>query len=74
MPTTIGSSTFPTGSAATSLMSKMPGFESLGLGDFDGHAEGAFGVVVGFEEVHGGASRKEIVWRSVAGMRGDGID
>jgi Rod binding domain-containing protein len=31
MPTTIGASTFPTGSAATSLMSKMPGFDALGL-------------------------------------------
>jgi Rod binding domain-containing protein len=31
MPTTIGSTTFPTGSAMTSLMSKMPGFEAAGL-------------------------------------------
>ena len=31
MPTTIGSTTFPTGSAMTSLMSKMPGFETAGL-------------------------------------------
>jgi Rod binding domain-containing protein len=31
MPTRIGSSTFPTGSTATSLMSKMPGFDASGL-------------------------------------------
>jgi Rod binding domain-containing protein len=31
MPTTIGSTTFPTGSATTSLMSKMPGFDANGL-------------------------------------------
>jgi Rod binding domain-containing protein len=31
MPTTIGSTTFPTGSAMTSLMSKMPGFETASL-------------------------------------------
>ena len=31
MPTTIGSTTFPTGSAMTSLVSKMPGFDAASL-------------------------------------------
>jgi Rod binding domain-containing protein len=31
MPTTIGSTTFPTGSAMTSLVSKMPGFDAMKL-------------------------------------------
>lgn len=31
MPTTIGATTFPTGSAMTSLISKMPGFEANSL-------------------------------------------
>jgi Rod binding domain-containing protein len=62
MPTTIGSTTFPTGSAATSLMSKMPGFDGTGLAAASQRPQGrALQVREKFQDFAAGTFYKEML-------------
>ena len=62
MPTRIGSSTFPTGSTATSLMSKMPGFDANRLDATSHRPQGrALAVREKFQDFAAGTFYKEML-------------
>lgn len=62
MPTTIGSTTFPTRSAATALLSKMPGFDASGLDATSHRPKGrALQVREKFQDFAAGTFYKEML-------------
>ncbi len=62
MPTTIGATTFPTGSAMSSLMSKMPGFDASSLSAVSDKPHGrALEVREKFQDFAAGTFYKEML-------------